>query len=404
MFILGGEKDGDDITGSVDALEGTDTSGQDTATQFDDGGTEPAAPATPAPDAPDSAEDQEAAASEKKPEAREDDVTRFKSDNRDIAADIAEARKELAGEDKPAAAGAKSDDAGKPATGDQTAMEVSAKVSGETSPGDVKAAEPYSHWSETAKTTFQAQPEDVRNWMVAREAEFGDALTRGTAIAKDMLEVLAPYQQQMALAGMSPADGLRRLVAAHDLLEKDPRAGLAHLVDLYGIDLQNLNTEAASASLDPEINALRQTVGDLTKTVSSMTQNTQQAHTDNLSAQIVAFRDQVDERGTALHPHFNTVSAHMGMLMENRLAGDMGTAYEMAVYANPVTRASAAASPTLTVPGNGAVSDAVKKAKRAAAGQVDSSSSDSARASTSKKGGNSLADDLRANLREQLDA
>ena len=403
--------DDTDITEGTDALDGVDTSGQDQATSFDDGSQEPAA--APAQDAPATSADDEAeaaAAAEETPK-QESDADRFRSQNRDIAADIAEARADLEGDDDrgKAAAGADDKAAGDGGKPDQKAeTEGSASEAGETSPGDAGGQEPFSHWSETAKTTFQSQPAGVRQWMLDRETEFGEALTRGTDIAKDMIQTMAPYSQQLARAGMSPADGLRRLVGAHDLLERDPRAGLAFIVDLYGIDLQNLNQTAASESLDPEINSLRQSVGDLTKTVSSLSQNNTDQNVRALESHINAFKAETDAAGNVKHPYFDEVRNTMGILIEAGQAPDMEAAYTMAVYANPSTRARAVAMetgrPMPTPTPKPAANDAVKKAKRAAGGQVSSGTSDSARASSDKPGGNSLRDDLRAGYREQVDA
>jgi len=393
-----------DITGGTDALEGVDTSGADQATHFDDGSSEPAAPASEAP-----SEEAEAEAAAAEEPSGESDADRFRSHNREIAADIAEARADLEGEERGEAAAAPgAGDGGEPKT---EATEGSASEGGETSPDDAAGAtEPFSHWSEAAKTTFQSQTPEARQWMLDREREFGEALSRGTDIAKDMIQVMAPYSQQLARAGMSPADGLRRLVAAHDLIEKDPRAGLAYLVDLYDIDLNNISNQAASESLDPEVNELKTQIGDLTKTVSSLTQTNQTTQEHNLQAHIAAFASEKDAAGNVKRPFFEEVRVTMAGLIETaERTGQqvsMDDAYQAAVYANPATRARAIAMHTgvpQPTPAQTA-SDAVKKAKRAAGGQVSSGTADSARVSSEKEGGNSLRDDLRTGFRAMLDA
>ena len=49
-------------------------------------------------------------------------------------------------------------------------------------------------------------------------------------------EALAPYRGELARAGVSEAEALRSLAAAHGLLLRDPAAGLRWIAGAYGVD------------------------------------------------------------------------------------------------------------------------------------------------------------------------
>lgn len=136
-------------------------------------------------------------------------------------------------------------------------------------------------------------------------------------------ETLTPLRTSSQRYGMNEREGLQKLLAANDFLERSPREAIMYFAKHYGVDLNNPNQQPVRPQVDPNVAALFQEVSTLKNTL----QTREQQETE---AEISRFAKD--------HPHLETVRAMMGNLMLTGQAIDMEDAYQKAIWATPEIR------------------------------------------------------------------
>ena len=126
-------------------------------------------------------------------------------------------------------------------------------------------------------------------------------------------------------------------------------------------------------------------------------QQQQQAAVADTQQQIDNFAKATAEDGSLAHPHFDAVRTTMGGLIQSGVAQDMGSAYEMAVYANPELRGSLIDQQAEKVTAKQKQAENVRKAKRAQAANVKGSGAPAREALPS---GSSVRDSLLYTMKE----
>lgn len=187
-------------------------------------------------------------------------------------------------------------------------------------------------WTAAEKAHWPSLTRELQESFLRREGDWQKADSERANKLKGYEPIeaaLAPMRQTLQLNGVDDATYVKQLVSADQFLRNDPQGALKWLAQQYGADLSQLNTEGQYQ--DPSLAPL---VGEVTqlKTQLSEFQAAQKADADaRVDAELTTF--------AAEHPHFETVRQQMGALMQAGSAADMKTAYDMAVWANPVTRA-----------------------------------------------------------------
>ena len=192
------------------------------------------------------------------------------------------------------------------------------------------------HWSSADREMFDALDDEAKEFVNRRYASMEKDYHSKTQKAASSIKfsetikgMLDPFRERMNLAGIDEVAAIQKLVAAQDLLERDPKAGIEHLAKAYGVDLDEVDVEFDE--VDPEIAKLKEEIR-LMKT--NQTTNSIEAQ----NAAIEQFKDATDGKGNALHPFFEDVYDDMVTLVKSRVATDLDGAYQKAVWANPDVR------------------------------------------------------------------
>jgi hypothetical protein len=223
------------------------------------------------------------------------------------------------------------------------------KAEPEAQPAEV--IEPPRSWSAEEKAEFTKLPPEIQKTLSRREADRDRLLTqKANELAREkhryteLDRVLEPHRQEMHLAGMTEAQGIARLVAAHDYLKKSPAEAIQWLAREYGADLNSLNKPDTT---DPTVRQLQQQVAQLTAQLHGHSQAQTQERETTILQEIERFATEAKD-GKPAHPHWEAVSSDMPALIQivkgqsphlsNREV--LQEAYDRAVWANPEVRES----------------------------------------------------------------
>ena len=236
---------------------------------------------------------------------------------------------------------------------------------GEGGPDPVEAMR---HWPEAWRERFDGLPDDAKAYVRDLHQQLGDEHARRTqevAARETRLEryqavdeVMAPLGEELALAGMDEVAGLKALVAAHRMLQREPRAALAHLARRYGIAPAPAAAETPSPAeggppdsrsgdqpAGPALDALDARVAGIERARQAELLQRQTDERQRAQARIDAFREARDGHGAAKHPHFERVRAEMGAMVQIDPELSLEDAYERALYADPELRGRPAPGP-----------------------------------------------------------
>jgi hypothetical protein len=242
-------------------------------------------------------------------------------------------------------------------------------------------------WSPAAKATFDKLPPEVQQAVAKREQEIDHGLRRKSEEVKryePLEQVLAPRRAQWAAQGMDEVHAVKTLLAAQDLLEKNPMQGLEFLARSYGVNLNTAQPQGqpyqAQPARDshPEIVALKQQLQVLQSQV-------QTAQTAPIVSQIDAFQND------PANLYFENVRDDMAVLLHNGKASDLKEAYEMACWMRPDIRPFLQTAQAPAAP----VQDKAAQARRAAVSVTGSPGQ-----TRIPKSNGSIEDDIRAAFEE----
>lgn len=242
-------------------------------------------------------------------------------------------------------------------------------------------------WSPAAKATFDKLPPEVQQAVAKREQEIDHGLRRKSEEVKryePLEQVLAPRRAQWAAQGMDEVHAVKTLLAAQDLLEKNPMQGLEFLARSYGVNLNTAQPQGqpyqAQPAPDshPEIAALKQQLQVLQSQV-------QTAQTAPIVSQIDAFQND------PANLYFENVRDDMAVLLHNGKASDLKEAYEMACWMRPDIRPFLQTAQAPAAP----VQDKAAQARRAAVSVTGSPGQ-----TRIPKSNGSIEDDIRAAFEE----
>lgn len=244
-------------------------------------------------------------------------------------------------------------------------------------------------WSPAAKATFDKLPPEVQQAVAKREQEIDHGLRRKSEEVKryePLEQLIAPRRALWAAQGMDEATAIKTLLAAQDLLERDPKQGLEFLARSYGVNISSISAQPqgqpqqAQPAPDshPEIAYLKQQLQDLQAQV-------QTAQTAPLVSQIEAFQND------PANLYFENVRDDMAVLLNNGKASDLKEAYDMACWMRPDIRPFLQTAQAPAAP----VQDKAAQARRAAVSVTGSPGQTAIR-----KSNGTIEDDIRAAFEE----
>ena len=204
------------------------------------------------------------------------------------------------------------------------------------------------HWPKEEQEIFNAWDANVQHQVMDRyKAMEGDYTKKTQALSKykkrneALDEIYGPFRDDFQRAGMDEVAATRQLLAAHKYLREDPQQAIKWLAQSYGVDLKAVNDDTAIEDeyADPQMKAMQQQIAQLQGTIQNQQQQAQNMQKQEVQTLIDNFQTAKDEDGNLKHPHFEAVQNQMAALVGSGQAKDIAEAYDMAVFANPTTRA-----------------------------------------------------------------
>ena len=228
------------------------------------------------------------------------------------------------------------------------------------------------HWPKKEQEVFNTWDASVQHQVMERyKAMEGDYTKKTQEIAKfrkrneALDEIYGPFRDDFQRAGMDDVAATRQLLAAHKYLREDPQQAIKWLAKSYGVDLTAVNDDTATDEYaDPQMKAMQQQIAQLQGTINNQQLQAQNMQKQEVQTIIDNFRTAKDADGHLKHPHFETVQDQMSGLISSGVAKDIASAYEMAVYANPETRAKVLEEQVKKETKQEVKAEAVQKAKK----------------------------------------
>tara|TARA_A100000172_G_scaffold36277_2_gene22009 strand:- start:4305 stop:5342 length:1038 start_codon:yes stop_codon:yes gene_type:complete len=228
------------------------------------------------------------------------------------------------------------------------------------------------HWPKEEQEKFNVLDADTQHLVMDRfKAMEGDYTRKTQAIAKykkrneALDEIYGPFRDDFQRAGMDDVAATRQLLAAHKYLREDPQQAIKWLAKSYGVDLTAVNDDTATDEYaDPQMKAMQQQIAQLQGTINNQQQQAQNMQKQEVQAMIDNFQTAKDADGNLKHPHFETVQNQMSGLISSGVAKDIASAYDMAVFANPETRAKVLDEQVKKTTKQEVKAEAVQKAKK----------------------------------------
>lgn len=218
-----------------------------------------------------------------------------------------------------------------------------AKPVSDTDPNEGKVQQPSNaveaptSWSADAKAKWSSLDPSIQAEIAKREKDMNDGGQKWSEEKRRYEETLAPVREVAKRNGVDEKEGLNRLLAANDYLERDPAGAIQWLAQAYGVDLKNLEASpTARPQADPMVTQLHQELSTIKSTL-------QEREQKELLGVIEQFK------AAPGREHFEDVKTFMGKLLETGQASTLEEAYETAIWATPSVREKLIAAQTAAV-------------------------------------------------------
>jgi hypothetical protein len=260
-------------------------------------------------------------------------------------------------------------------------------------------------WTAKAKEAWAAADPAIRAEVTKREKEAHVALTRFDGerqFGKQIQAVVAPYEEHIRALGGEPVQAVDYLIKTDYALRTAPpeqrKALFIKAAKDYGIDLSDAARDSndwspQSQYNDPRVDTALQRIHHLENEENARISRVKETEEQDVQRSIQDFASKPE------HVYFDRVAPVMASLMESGQADSLEKAYDMAVYADPETRAlhlSAANAETERKRNVDATAQA--KAARNASPSVTGAPGMAVASSQSESSG-SLEDDIRFAIR-----
>jgi hypothetical protein len=156
-------------------------------------------------------------------------------------------------------------------------------------------------------------------------------------MADEFTQALTPYMPTINALGVNPAEATARLFNVEHQLrfgtEPQKIETVRNILQEYNISPESLfNHIQNTPPPDPQVQAMQRYVQQLEQQYNQVLTQQQQREQQALNSEIANF--------SADKEHFDLVREDMAALLQAGRATDLQSAYDMAVYANPTTRAA----------------------------------------------------------------
>lgn len=207
------------------------------------------------------------------------------------------------------------------------------------------AIEPPTSWSGEMKAKFAALPPDAQEYIAQRERDAHARITQLGQQAKafePLNKVLEQHQDLFASKGLTPDDGINRLLTVQRALESDPHATIQRLAQMYGVTLPT----GEPGSENPQVSILQNRIAQLEGQIRETREKVVSREQREIETQRQTIVSAVDEFAKSkpdydiLEPYIEEAVRLIRMKEPNTPVKDvLEQAYEKAVWLHPDTRA-----------------------------------------------------------------
>lgn len=222
-------------------------------------------------------------------------------------------------------------------------------------------------------------------------------------------ELIGPRREKWQLSGLDEFSGIQTLLAAQDVLERNPVEGISWLARSYGVNLQQLAGQTtqlqpgaegqpaptAAPDLQAALTPYLEQVRTLEQQLQAITQGNEAAKLADARAEVEAFKSKPENL------YFENVKEDVSRRLESGAAATLADAYEQAIWASAEIRPLLIKAQTAAPAPKTAEAAQREKAANArqAAGSVTGAPSPGAIAPRAGSKGN-LREDLLASFQE----
>ena len=207
-------------------------------------------------------------------------------------------------------------------------------------------------WSAEAKAKWATLSPDIQAVVAKREREAHEAITRqGNELSayKPIKQVVEQFKDVFERYGVTPDDGIGRLLEANRRLETDPYAAIAELANAYGVDLGYYSQQAKQqgsmppevAQLHRQIAAQQQQIQEMSNWIAGRERHETETRTQSANALLEKFSaDKPDEWPLLekdIHAELLALNAQVEAGLIEPLSADqkLDRAYKRALQLNP---------------------------------------------------------------------
>lgn len=207
----------------------------------------------------------------------------------------------------------------------------------EEKPEEVVTRTPPKSWTKEMQAKYASLPPEIQDYVITREKQMAEGLEKDRSdanLGRVMRDTMTPYRAMLQAQGVNEAQAVQSLMNVHYKLTNLPMSEkttyLANIAKSYGIDLSSLPQAEQQEQIDPTIKRLQDELNGIKQTLTSSQQAAiNQAH-ERVAKDVEAFASD------SSHPYFDEVADDIAAMIQ--VGHDLETAYEKAVWANPVTR------------------------------------------------------------------
>jgi hypothetical protein len=210
----------------------------------------------------------------------------------------------------------------------------------EPTEAQVSAAKPPPQsWAKDKHELWGKMPPEAQEYYEQREKQMLDGLEQykeNNGFGKQLREVFTPYKALLQAQGVDEVKATQYMLNAHYRLSSgspaDKAAYMGQLAKSYGIDVSALAQAGVPAQdIDPLVKQLQEEVGALRQTQTQRQQHEYQQVQNKVKSDVEAFAS--DPKNVYFDECADDIAAFV------QAGSTLESAYEKAVYANPVTRA-----------------------------------------------------------------
>lgn len=226
-------------------------------------------------------------------------------------------------------------------TPEQIAEEAAAAaaLADSVDPDGASLKTPPKTWTKEELAAWNKVPESARAAILRREEDMFKGIEQYKAQAQfgtTVADVIQPYVPIMQQAGIDPIKNIQNLMHSHYTLAtgtpEQKIAFIRSIISDYHIDWNGLTAPGPVAPPNPEVQALRNQVTQLTTEQSRIEQERQQATYASNMAEVTAFK------ADPANIYFEEVRPQMAELFNKGMVTSLKDAYDKAVQLNPITR------------------------------------------------------------------